>query len=108
AGHPLGIPIREVKTLVVSPDGRTLAASSSLHHEILLWDLAAGRERARLGGHDSPVVRLAFAPDCRSLASGARSDTAILLSALAPGRPPRRPRRPRRPGGAPAHPAGAR
>src|SRR5262245_36426098 len=48
AGHPLGIPIREVKAIVVSPDGRSLAASSSLHHEILLWDLAAGRERARL------------------------------------------------------------
>ena len=60
------------KGLAFSPDGRTLAASSYLHHEILLWDLAAGRERARLRGHGSPVISLAFAPDGRSLASGGR------------------------------------
>ena len=64
------MPIRWVKGLAFSPDGRTLAASSYLDHEILLWDLAAGRERARLRGHGSPVISLAFAPDGRSLASG--------------------------------------
>ena len=69
AVHPPGLPIRDVKGLAFSPDGRTLAASSYLHHEILLWDLAAGRERARLRGHGSPVISLAFAPDGRSLAS---------------------------------------
>jgi WD40 repeat protein len=44
AAHPLGMPIRDVcfKGLAFSPDGRILAASSYLHHEILLWDLAAG------------------------------------------------------------------
>src|SRR5262249_19945091 len=73
-GHPLGIAIAEVKALVISPDGRTLAASSSLHHDIFLWDLAAGRERARLRGHESGPISLAFAPDSRSLASGGRSD----------------------------------
>src|SRR5262249_8617264 len=51
AGHSLGMPIRWVKNLAFSPDGRTLAASSYLDHEILLWDLAAGREHARLKGH---------------------------------------------------------
>ena len=70
AGHPLGMPIQCGKGLAFSPDGRTLAASSYLDHEILLWDLAAGRERARLRGHGSPVLSLAFAPDGRSLASG--------------------------------------
>jgi hypothetical protein len=39
------MPIRWAKGLAFSPDGRTLAASSFLHHEIVLWDLAAGRER---------------------------------------------------------------
>jgi WD40 repeat protein len=52
--HPLGMPIRWVKGLVYSPDGRMLAASSHLHNEILLWDLAAGRERTRLGATDPP------------------------------------------------------
>src|SRR5262249_19397763 len=51
AGRPLGMPIREVHRLAFSPDGRTLAASSYLDREILLWDLAAGRERVRLRGH---------------------------------------------------------
>ena len=96
-GIPSGIAISEVKTLVISPDGRTLAASSSLDSDILLWDLAAGRERARLRGHESPVMSLAFAPDGRSLASGGRSDPAILLWDLAIGRPRRRLSLPRLP-----------
>ena len=87
AGHPLGMPIRWAKGLAFSPDGRTLAASSYLHDEILLWDLAAGRERARLRGHESPVICLAFAPDGRSLASGSERDQAIFLWDLATGRP---------------------
>jgi WD40 repeat protein len=62
-GHPVGMPIACVNHLAFAPDGRLLAASSNLDPEILLWDLAAGRERARLRGHGSPVLRLAFAPD---------------------------------------------
>jgi WD40 repeat protein len=89
-GRPLGMPIREVKGLAFSPGGRTLAASSYLDPEILLWDLSGGRERARLRGHESPVLCLAFAPDGRSLASGSRGDKAILVWDLATGRPRRR------------------
>ena len=87
AGRPLGMPIVVGKGLAFSHDGRILAASSFHDHEILLWDLAAGRERARLRGHGSPVVSLAFAPDGRSLASGAASDDAIVLWDLATSRP---------------------
>jgi WD40 repeat protein len=90
ARHPVGVPIRETGSLAFSPDGRILAASSYLDHEILLWDLAAGRERARLRGHESPVTSLAFAPDGRSLASGGESDRAIVLWDPATGRPRRR------------------
>ena len=89
AGHPLGMPIRWVKGLGFSPDGRLLAASSHLDHEILLRDLAAGRQCARLRGHEPPVISLAFAPDGRSLASGGLSDEAIVLWDLATGRPRR-------------------
>jgi WD40 repeat protein len=89
-GHPLGMPIRRTSGLAVSPDGRVLAASSYLDPQILLWDLAAGRERARLRGHGSPVVSLAFAPDGRILTSGGSRDRAIVLWDLAAGRPRRR------------------
>ena len=54
AGHPLGMPIRWVKGLAFSPDGRTLAASSHLDHDVILWDLAAGKERRDCGGTDPP------------------------------------------------------
>src|SRR5262245_15836094 len=89
-GRPLGMPSEYGKGLAFSPDGRVLAASSYDHHEILLWDFAAGRERARLRGHGSPVISLAFAPDGLSLASGGRSDEAIILWDLATSRPRRR------------------
>jgi Tol biopolymer transport system component len=89
-GQALGMPIRWAGALAFSPDGRILAAASYLDHEILLWDLAAGRERARLRGHESPVTCLAFAPDGRSLASGGESDRAIVLWDPATGRPRRR------------------
>lgn len=89
-GRPLGMPIRDTSSVAFSPDGGTLAASSHLTPEILLWDLAAGRERARLRGHGSPVISLAFAPDGRSLASGSRGDGTIILWDLATGRPLRR------------------
>ncbi len=87
AGHLLGIPIRETKGLAFSPDGRMLAASSYLDSEILLWDLGAGHEQARLQGHQSPVISLAFAPDGHSLASGSTNDPAIVVWDLSCSRP---------------------
>jgi WD40 repeat protein len=105
AGHPLGMPIRQVGTLAFSPNGGILAATSSLHDEIVLWDLAGGRERMRLRGHASVVSSLAFAPDerwlakasavssltfspdGRWLASGGRVDGMVIVWDLATGRP---------------------
>jgi WD domain, G-beta repeat len=86
AEDPLKMPIPEATALAFSPDGRILAAASRLTDRILLWDLAARRERARLRGHSSPVLSLAFAPDGRSLASGGGiRDQAIIVWDLATG-----------------------
>ena len=63
AGRPLGMPICIGNGLAISPDGRLLAAANRDDPEILLWDVAAGRERARLRGHVSHAISLAFAPE---------------------------------------------
>jgi WD40 repeat protein len=87
AERPLNIQTRETNALAFSPDGRTLAATSFLSHEIILWDMAGGRERARLRGHASYVSSIAFAPDGRFLASGGVTDRSIIIWDLATGAP---------------------
>lgn len=73
-----------VRCLVFSPDGRTLASGAAAQrtegpnvdqaprviHTIRLWDLARGQERLRFGGDRYSVDALAFSPDGRTLASG--------------------------------------
>ncbi len=86
AKHLPGMPVGGVTALAFSPDCRMLAASSSLSCEVVLWDIAAGRERARLRGHASPVACLAIARDGRSLASGGQGDGTIIIWDLATGR----------------------
>ncbi len=86
AEDPLKMPIASTTALAFSSDGRILAAASRLTDRILLWDVAARRERPRLRGHSSPVLSLAFAPDGRSLASGGGiGDQAIIVWDLATG-----------------------
>src|SRR5262249_20113525 len=86
----LRTPMHHVRALVYSPDGRTLAAASALHEDIVLWDPGAGRERIVLRGSPSPVQSLAFSPDGKSLASGSRNGGTIMVWDLATGRPPLR------------------
>jgi WD40 repeat protein len=82
-----GIPFDAVTAMAFSPDGRILGAASSSHHEVLLWDLEAGRERARLRGHESPVFSLAMAPDSRLLATAGLEDGKIIIWNLDTQRP---------------------
>jgi WD40 repeat protein len=62
-----------------SPDGKTVAAKSYEDGQIILWELASGRERARFAdlapSHLGPQV---FTPDGMTLAMG-NDDTTILL-----------------------------
>src|SRR6202035_3662302 len=44
-------------------------ASVNKDHVILLWDLAAGKERARLRGHEHEIHCLRFSPDGKTLVS---------------------------------------
>jgi WD40 repeat protein len=71
-------PANTVRTLTLSPDGRTLAWASVTEPAIHLWDMTAGKTSRILPGHAHPTTALAFAPDGRTLASGS-FDTTILL-----------------------------
>jgi WD40 repeat protein len=61
--------------VAVSPDGRTVALQG-LGGTVRLWEVATGRERARLPGENT--VGLAFSPDGRVLAVADRGGTVRL------------------------------
>jgi WD40 repeat protein len=63
--------------LAFSADGRLLATTGmgSRPEEIILWEVATGRERSRLRGHSGRVTCLAFSADGRTLATGGEDRT---------------------------------
>jgi WD40 repeat protein len=71
-----------VKALAVSPDGALLASGGGGFNkdgrnapgEIILWELATGKERGRLEGHEGMVFALRYCSECL-LASGSNDDT---------------------------------
>jgi RNA polymerase sigma factor (sigma-70 family) len=88
----------DLEALAFAPNGRTLAAGGS-DATIWLWDLATGRELARLTGHRGPIRSLAFSPNGKLLASAGGVDTTALvwdvsgrrpMANLAPGLSPER------------------
>ncbi len=67
-----------VDAAAFSPDGGTLAVAvggEAGPQQILLWDLARGRESGRLTGHAGRVRALAFAPGGRALATAGEDAT---------------------------------
>jgi eukaryotic-like serine/threonine-protein kinase len=54
--------------VVPSPDGRLLAVGRGSPYMITLWDVAAGKEKARFDNPDARLWSIAFSPDSRYLA----------------------------------------
>ena len=74
----------EGASMAYSPDGRWLAVVAEDEKTILLLDARTHETIARFSGHEKHVVRAAFSPDSRRLASCSRDYTVRLW----PGRPP--------------------
>jgi WD40 repeat protein len=69
-------PAGDIRALVISPDGKTIAAG--VYDTVILWELASGKERARFEGHQEWVWSLAFSQTGRLLASGSMDHTALV------------------------------
>ncbi|MFI6388848.1 AAA family ATPase [Nonomuraea sp. NPDC050540] len=65
-----------VSSVAFSPDGRLLASNNG--YAVWLWEVAARRPIASLGGHTNEVFAVAFSPDGRLLASGTGDGTVAL------------------------------
>ena len=66
-----------VYTLAVTPDGKTLV-SASTDDSVRVWDVATGKERAVLTGHNASIWRLAISPDGKMVASASMDHTVKL------------------------------
>jgi WD40 repeat protein len=75
---------RMMTRVAFSPDGKTLASAATVERrerrdaivnthyegEVKLWDVASGKERFTIHGHEERVYCLRFAPDGKTLATG--------------------------------------
>ena len=66
-----------VYTLAITPDGTTLV-SGSTDASVRVWDVATGKERTVLSGHQSWIWRLAISPDGKTVASASMDHTVKL------------------------------
>jgi WD40 repeat protein len=63
-----------LEAVAFSPDGKTLATSSS-DSTVRLWDVSTGKLRHTLEGHSGEIDSIAFSPDGRVLVSGSKDRT---------------------------------
>jgi hypothetical protein len=81
-----------VTASAVAPDGSWLASASN-HHQVRIWDPAAGVPLHTLTGHTDSVTALAVAPDGSWLASASDAGEIADLVSYRRGVPHSRPRR---------------
>ena len=74
-----------IPSMVISPDGRTLA-TASCDYSVRLWDLATHRGIGKRQGHLNEVWAVAYSPDGEFLASGAKNGGLNLWPRRQPGR----------------------
>ncbi|BAZ00951.1 protein kinase [Tolypothrix tenuis PCC 7101] len=63
-----------IRSVAISPDGKTLASGSD-DKTIKLWNLKTGKQIRTLTGHSHWVFSVAISPDGKTLASGSIDDT---------------------------------
>jgi len=63
-----------VNSVAFSPDGKTIASTSS-DNTIKLWNISSGQEISTLKGHQNYVFSVAFSPDGKTIASGSWDNT---------------------------------
>jgi WD40 repeat protein len=67
-----------VESIAFSSDGKRLVSGGS-DATVRVWDLATGKETAKLEGHSGPVESVAFAPDGQTVASAGFDDLTIRI-----------------------------
>ncbi len=74
--RPVGIlpPSSWGPPLAWSPDGKRLAADGE-GRTVVIWDVATGKELAKLTGHESDVLAVAWSADGKRLATGSTDRT---------------------------------
>jgi RNA polymerase sigma factor (sigma-70 family) len=95
SGKPMiqfGGDAHSVYSLAFAPDGRSLAVGSYTtggfkkgekpDAPVRVWEVATGRERTRLHGHQGWVTSVAFAPDGRRVAAGGLDHSVRLWDVL--------------------------
>jgi WD40 repeat protein len=66
--------------LAMSPNGR-IALTGGQANEVVLWDVATGKELRRFVGHSAPTKFAAFSSDSLTIVTGAAADSVMVWEA---------------------------